>query len=468
MSNAFMPTPLTSNALRSFPLTRLHSGVVGFWRRAVTLATAALLMLGAPASAQLLRDSEIERTLRMLAAPVFNAAGYGGNDIKILFLNDGRLNAFVDGYNNMFFHSGMLQRLETPEQLMAVMAHETGHIRNKDVIRHQAAVERARYTSIITTLVGVAAAAAGGGAGGIGVAAGGQGLAQRQFLEFSREREAAADQAAVEFLNGAGVDPAGMLEVLQTLQREQNIFADTDEYLRSHPLSENRMRALEIEVSRSPARGGKVSDQMRYWHGRMRAKLDGFLGGTSTTKTYGNREFDLYREAIALHRVSNIDGAVAAIDQLISMRPDDPYYWELKGQILRENGRSPRDVEPYRRAAQLAPDDILIGAGLGKALLGLNEPNADREALRVLESLDLLQRGGRAQLFNGELYEWLALAYARNGEDGLSWVATAELRQRTGRGGEAKTFAQRAQTVLPRGSPGWLRAEDILSEPDRN
>lgn len=413
----------------------------------------------APISAQsIIRDAEIERTLRMLAAPVYDAGGLTIERVPIVVVNNRELNAFVTGANVMFLHSGMIVELETPEELIAVIAHEAAHVIERHIVTRIAAAETASSQAIVSTIIGIGAAVAGAGEAGAAGASVGQQIALRDLLSFTRAQEAGADQTGVRLMNEARIDPAAMLRVLERFDRPAGAFG-VDPYAVTHPLGGARIRLLEDAVARSPARGLGVSDDMTYWHGRMRAKIDGFLtpiSATTTPRRYGDPELDLYREAIYLYRLPDPDGAIAAIDQLLAMRPNDPYYWEMKGYILINSGRGADAIEPYRRAVELAPNEPLIVAQLGRALLFLETPEANAEALRLLE------RAVLADPYGVSMRRSLAIAYARAGDDGMAAVVTAERLALSGRISEAHIHAERARAVLPVGSPGWLRAEDIL------
>lgn len=429
--------------------------------RSAIAAGAALAAAFTPALAQagLIRDAEVERTLGRMINPIFDVAGLSGR-VRLFIIEDNSLNAFVAGGNNMFFHTGLLRQLETPEELIGVMAHETGHITSGHFVQRVAAIESAQTASILTTIAGIGAAAAGAGSAAVGASQGGQHILQRELAKFSRAQEAGADLEALRFMNAIDVDPVGMLKVLKRLEAQQSVFlTNINPYTLSHPLSRERIITLQRGVDSSPAHGRSVSPELRYWHGRMRAKLDGFLSpaGAAARESFGDPELDLYREAIALHRTPLPDKAIAAADQLIAMRPNDPYYWELKGQILFESGRGPKAVEPYERAVKLAPDEPLIAAGLGEALLTLKTPEADKRALRVLEQVAI------AEPYNAAARRPLAIAYARTGQDGMAAVVSAEQLALQGNLKGAKRQALVAKEKLPVGSPGWLRAEDVMS-----
>lgn len=454
---SFKPLPNAARASAPGGARRFGRGLA----RRATAALTALALTAAPmqaAAAGLIRDAEIENTLRDLITPIFHVAGVGSGRVRIFIINDDTLNAFVSASSDMFFHTGLLRDLETPEELVAVMAHETGHIRGGHFVQRVAALQNAQTAALIVQLLGVGAAVAGAGAGGVGAGAGLQRILERDLLRFTRSQESGADALGLQYMNQAGVDPEGMLRVLERLQEKQVVFLNNvDPYALSHPLSPQRIAALKKGVMASPARGKKLSDETRYWHGRMRAKLDGFLSapGYMSKDSFGDPELDLYRRAIQLHRAPKPDEAIRAVDQLLKRRPSDPYYWELKGQILAESGRGPSAVAPYEQALKLAPDEPQIAAGLGKALLTVDQKTADKRALRVLSKASI------EDPYDPTTLRLLAEAYAKNGEEGLAAVATARRLALIGRTADARRQAKLAKSKLPKHSPGWLQADDL-------
>jgi predicted Zn-dependent protease len=438
--------------------------------RAVAVALAvwiALCVAIAPARAQtFIRDAEIEETLRRMMAPLEQAAGVPEGSVNVFIIQSKQLNAFVAGGANIFLNTGLLQRLKTPEALMAVMAHELGHLTGGHQSRLRANLRNAQGPAALIFLLAIAAAAAGGGEAGLAIASAGQSALTRNFLSYTRSEEASADQAGVVYLERAGVDPAGMIDVLDIFRGQEILSAGAiDAYAQTHPLSSQRMALVEQRVASSRNRGKRVDPELIYWHGRMRAKLDGFLGNAERTLIAleasdpgaQGEELALYRKAVALHRLPDLRGALATIDQLLALRPKDPFYHELKGQILYESARAKESVAPYRRAVELAPDEPLIRAGLGAALLALETPSANAEALEILKGAALREQA------DPSLLRALALAHARAGNEGQAALATAERMAIAGRTRDALRHARRAVDQLPRGSPGWLRADDILN-----
>ena len=427
-----------------------------------SIALALGLLPQLTAAAGLIRDAEIERTLKGMAGPIFEAAGYPPNGIDLYIINDRSLNAFVANGNNMFLHTGLLQTLETPEELLAVIAHETGHIAGGHQARRQINIRNARGPALLGVLVGIAAGVAGGGGAGTAVIAGSRSAIQRTLLRYNRGEESAADQAALDYLARARVDPIGLLKLLGRF-RGQEVFnlGNVDPFVQTHPLSAERMQLVERRVAEAAEREFPADPERDYWHGRMRAKLIGFLDSPERVldRLEGEAETEevLYSKAVALYRLPAMSEAIAATDRLIALRPNDPFYIELKGQILFETGNADQAVPLYRQAVRLAPGEPLLEAGLGRALLSLNRPEADAEALEVL------QNARRRDLGDAAALRALATAYSRAGDQGMAALATAERYALTGRIKDALLHARRAAAALPEGSPGWLRAQDILS-----
>lgn len=427
------------------------------------LMTLALVVVSArPAEARtLIRDAEIESTLQRMARPILQAAGLAPQTVNLYIIQDRSLNAFVTGGRNIFLHTGLLTELDTPEELIGVIAHETGHIVGGHEARRAINFRNARGPALVGLLLGIAAGVAGGGEAGVALATGSQGIIQRSLLKFNRAEEASADQAAISYMTRAGVDPIGLLKVIERF-RGQEVLAigNLDPYVLTHPLGTERFSLMERRIEERHQSSYPENAEQLYWFRRMQAKLDGFLDSPervlSRLDGKPETEFTLYEKAIALHRVPDARGAVAAMDKLISMRPNDAYYIELKGQILLESRQASRALPEYRRAVQLDPNAPLIKGGLGRTLLQFRTPAADAEALAVL------QDARNDDLADVAVLRDLATAYDRAGDTGMATLATAERYALVGNVINAISLARRAANIMPEGSPGWLRAQDIL------
>ena len=433
-------------------------------RRALVGLVAIVTILGASpaASISLVRDAEIERTLRQMSSPIFRAAGLDPGTVNLYMVNSRSLNAFVAGGRNIFLFTGLMSELETPEELLGVIAHETGHISGGHLARRAINVRNAQGPALLGLLLGIAAGAAGGGDAGTAVLGASQDLVRRSLLRFNRGEEAAADQAALSYLERSGINPEGLLRVVERFRGQEVLsIGSVDPYVQSHPIGAQRTSLLQSRIAANAGRTWPEDVERTYWHTRLRAKLEGFLDDPRRVlDTYADApetEFTLYAQAIALHRLPATSEAIATVNRLISLRPKDPFYIELRGQILLESGRAEQAIPDYREAVRLAPREALLKAGLGRALLQLNEPGANAEALAVL------QDARNADLGDASALRDLALAYARAGDTGMAALATAERLALGGNLEDAALQAGRASTILPEGSPGWLRAQDIIA-----
>lgn len=441
----------------------------GAGNRIATLIVAiALFVTGAVGAGQalaqgMIRDAGVEYGMRRIAAPVLTAAGLPTSRIQVLLINDQSMNAFVADGNHIFLHTGMLLRLSSAAELQGVLAHEAAHITNGHIARRLSNLRGVGAGSRLGLLLALAAGVAGAPADAVaGIAAGTAGSAQRIFLSHTRAEEAAADQSGVRYMAQAGVDPQSMLDVLDMFRGQEALVPGRqDPYVRSHPLSRDRLRSLRGYVAAQPAQASREDAQAAYWFDRAQAKVGAFLQNPSMTlrKVSRNDRSDpaLIRRAVANHRLAKTDAALEAVNALIARNPQDGYAVELRGQILLESRRFGPAVADYARATALAPNEPLILAGYGRALLAVDTADSNRRALQVLE---------RAQARDGNdtrMLRDLAVAYARTGQNGMASVVTAERYAIQGRFKDAAVHANRALGLLPRGSPGWMRAQDVVT-----
>ncbi|MGR3461547.1 MAG: M48 family metalloprotease [Roseovarius sp.] len=418
-----------------------------------------VMTLAAPARAvTLLRDPDIEHGLKMLAEPVLRAAGLSPGQVDILVLDAPSLNAFVVDANSIFLHSGLILRMDNPAMLQSVIAHEAAHIANGHLMRRPVNLRNARTAAALgTILAGIAGAAAGSGEFAAGAAAGIQGAAMRGFFSHTRAEENAADTSGMRYLHSAGIDLSGAVQVMDLFRGQESLsLTRQDAYARTHPLSRDRFRRVRALAG---AQSGKADPdrEAEYWFARAKGKLSAFQRSPKWTLTRagesGFEDVRLMREAVAYHRRSDLDRALPAIDAAIARRPDDPYLHELRGQILMESRRIKPAVAAYARAAALAPRDALILGAYGRALLADGQvPQAARrlEEARARDGRDI------------RVLRDLAQAEAQMGNRGMASVLTAERYAMAGRLKDARIHAERASDLLPRGSPGWQRAQDIV------
>ena len=427
-----------------------------FYVRLVALVSFAFYAQLAQA-AGLLRDSDIEEGLSQLAAPVLIAAGLSPVSTKILVVNDDRLNAFVIDRRHIFLHSGLILRSKTPEMLQSVIAHEAAHIANGHIARRRQALQLTRNAANFGTALAVAVGAASGSAqAATGIALGIRGSATRKFLSHSRAEESSADQSALGYMVRSGINPMGMVDTLDMFVGQENLIVGRqDPYVRSHPLTRDRMRSVETMAM---AHDDLPSDPgMVYWHARVVGKLSAFQRAPSWTlgrvKNSHSEDIKHMRSAIAHGRAGQINLAIQAIDRAIAQRPNDPFYQDLKAELYMRNRAFSQSARAYKKAHDMRPKDAIILAGYGRALL------ADGQ---FSQALDTLERARVRDFRNSALLRDLGVAYSKLGKNAMASLVTAERYALQGRIKDAKVHANRAAAGLPVGSPSWQRAQDVV------
>jgi predicted Zn-dependent protease len=434
-----------------------------------------LLLLVAPAHPSLaqranpilIRDAEIESIIRDYAEPIFQVAGIDRDAVKIYIVGDNTLNAFVAGGQNLFLYTGLLINAATPNEVIGVIAHETGHMAGGHLARLQSRLDQASAEMILAYILGIGAAlASGDGAAGAVVVGAGQSMITRNLLSYTRVQESAADQAALNYLDATHQSARGLADFLDLLRQRQQLFGtDFDPYLQSHPLTTDRIDVAERHTADSPDGDATDPPERLLKHERMRAKLIGFLRELpDVLRDYPESDKSLparYARAVAFYRANQLDKSFAELDSLIAENPDDPYFIELKGQILYEYGRTEESLPFYEQAIALAPDQPLLHYGLAQTLIALETPVDDQRAVAELEKVLQVERR------NSGAWRLLSIAYGRAGDIGMAALALAEAASARGESGEARQQAIRAQELLPKGSPSWLRAEDILLDIER-
>jgi predicted Zn-dependent protease len=408
-----------------------------------------------------IRDAEIETNIRQWVTPIFRAAGLDPDAIRIFLVNDPRLNAFVAGGQNLFLHTGLLLRSKSPNQVIGVVAHETGHIAGGHLARAQEALRNATIESVIAMVLGGAAAAMAHGNGAGGVIAGGLGVGQRSYLEYSIEQEAKADQAALTFLDATHQSAGGLLEFFRVIQGEEFMSAARqDPYLRTHPLTEQRINYVAEHVAHSRFSNEPDKPEFIEQHKRMIAKLSGFLKPAQALAQY--KESDpspaaRYARAIAYYRQPNIAKALPIIEGLIRDEPKNPYFRELQGQMLFENGKVAQALAPYEEAVRLQPDSVLLRVSLAQVQVESDSPELTKRAIANLN--DAVRR----EPDNGAAWHFLAVAYGRTNDLGMSALALAEEAMANGDRKLALQQSTRALQLLKPGTSARLRAQDLQS-----
>ena len=416
-----------------------------------------------------IRDAEMEQLLRDYAQPILHAAGLAKQNVRVVVLSDRSFNAFVMDGRHIFVNAGALFDAKTPNEIIGVFAHETGHLAGGHLQRLREQLASAQTASIIAMLAGVGALVAGArsgaaGASDIGAAAimAPQSAIMRSVLSYVRTQEDQADHAGVKFLNATGQSPKGMVELFKRLSNEV-LFNSRyiDPYMQTHPMPAERVATLETIARQSPYWDRKDPPELQLRHDLMRAKLSGFLERPETVaRRYPATDQSLparYARAISTYRFGDLRNAVAQIDGLIAAEPNNPYFHELKGQALLESGHGAEAIAPLRRATQLASHPALIQVMLAQALNSISSKSNSEEAI------ELLRAAMRAEPENSDAYSQLAIAYGRKGDYANADLASAQAAFNRGDMMTARQLAARAKTGLPVGSPAWVQADDIVN-----
>lgn len=448
------PTERTTNRSRAIACLRVMLAL---------FLSVALLVRPAMAQ-QILRDAETEAFLNEISAPLFRAAGLSpGNDTQVLLINDPNINAFVAGGQIVWIHSGLLTAADNANQVQGVIAHELGHIEGGHVIRSSEGMKAATGITLLSMLLGAAALAAGGGEAGMGIMAAGQQAAMGKYLAFSRTQESSADLAGARYLSAAGISGRGSLEFFKKLQNQEyryRVREDTDDgYATTHPLSSDRIAILTDLYQKDPAWNAKIPAGIEARFQRIKAKLTGFVSEPAQTlRTYPPSDQSIpahYARAYAWHKSAYPQKAIDETDALLAANPHDPYFLELKGQVLLESGRPADAIAPLREAVRLTNNQPLIATLLGHALIATEDDANFPEAEHVLRAAVARDRD------NPFAWYQLGVVYDRRGDTARAALATAERYSLEGNTQLALRNAEFAMAGIDKGSGDWLRAQDI-------
>jgi len=417
---------------------------------------------------QYLSDAETEHSIREMMRPIFQVAGLAPDGVNFALVNDKTLNAFVAGGRNIFIHTGLLMEMENSDQLIGVLAHETGHIAGGHLLRGRDAMGQ----SLLAQLVGLGLGIAGGIASGnanVGMAGVmlGQQVGSRNYLAFSRGQESTADQAGLTYMDKVGVSAKPLYRFLEKLGAENPLITRERDagYQTTHPMTTERLAALKATIDRSP-NANKPSDPGRDEAlRRIQAKLAGFLDPEGALRRFRADDAAIasrYGRAYAYFTRGDGKNAFPIIDGLIKSEPKNAFFREMRGDLSLRNGDAAGAIPAYREAVRLAPDDCpSIRVSLAHALLERDDPKLAEEAIKQLDE------AVRTREESAFAWRLMAQAYALRGNEPMATVASAEEAMLNGDVPRARVLAERAEKTLPAGSPGWLRAQDIRSQVDK-
>ena len=412
-------------------------------------------------SQSLLRDTEIEETMIDYTKPILLAAGLSPSSVDLYLVNDPSLNAFVTRGQNIFLHSGIILQSDTPNQLKGVIAHEAGHIAGGHIVRSDYGNRSAYGAMLIAAGIGIAAILAGEAEAGAMVLGGSQQFGQLEALAYSRTNESAADQYAAQYMEATKQSGQGLIDFFDRF-RAQEVLSNARRYpyFRGHPLSSDRIDALREVVDESEYTDVKDTEEEQNRLEMAKAKLRGFLEGPqvvfSKYPPSDQSQPARYARSVAHFKAADLKNALKEIDSLISENNKNPYFFELKAQILYESGQGQASLKPARKALELKPNAPLLKLALAQSLLEEDDDTSTFEAIKLLKSALNIERENS--------YAWYTLsrAYGEVGMKAEAKYATAEQAYAIGDLARARSFAKRAQTDLERGNPLWRRASDII------
>jgi predicted Zn-dependent protease len=418
-----------------------------------------------------LRDTETEQLLREYTRPILRAAGLEKQNIQMVIINQGVFNAFVADGRRIFVNYGAILQSETPNQIIGVMAHETGHLAGGHLAKMREQMAQAQTQMIIAMLLGAGAMVAGAKTGGSGGGLSNAGAAmfsapgemiRRNLLSYVRQQEENADKAGVKFLTTTGQSARGMYETFKRFT-DESLFAarGTDPYVQSHPMPAQRVAALEELARSSPYWDKKDDPALQLRHDMARAKISAFMERQETVyRRYPMSNNSLparYAHAISTYLHGDLRSALAQIDALIQQQPNNPYFHEVRGQALLEGGKPQEAIAPLRKAVALSNNSPLIEMLLGQALVATSNNAYTDEAIAILRAA--VARESEAPIG----YIQLAMAYGRKGDYAQADLASAQAAYLRGDAKTARDLASRAKTRFAIGTPGWVKADDIVS-----
>ncbi|MBU6338398.1 MAG: M48 family metalloprotease [Rickettsiales bacterium] len=419
----------------------------------------------------LIRDAESEKFLRNLAKPIFKAANLNADNIKIYIINDNSINAFVSGGQNVFINTGLIRKYNTPDALIGVIAHETGHIAAGHLARSGEAMEKSSGAMLLSYLLGIGAVIGGSPEAGQAIILGGSQTAERLYMKFTRGQEEAADQHAIEYLAKMQYPASGLVSLLEFFEREMIGYkGQIDEYLLSHPVSEKRIALIKERTKNTNFSDQKINAKLQEQMNVVLAKLEGFMDEPDAVlETYNNQNDRLsnYKKSIALFRKGKAQQSLKLLDNIINEtsannKSEIGFLYELRGQVLFELGQVDDSIISYNKAIKLLDerDSSQVKIAFAMAVLSVSKNDHDLANLVIKRLLE----AKKYEYDNPFLFKQIASAYNKIGDKGRSFLALAEFNFWRGDNEKAIKYAKEAKKNLDKNDKEELLRADDLTE----
>ena len=410
--------------------------------------------------ATIINDTEIERGISDIIMPIARAAKIPENRLKIYIINDDDFNAFVRGGEDIFVYTGLLKQIKNPNALRAVIAHELGHTIGGHMVQISQRMHDEMMRTMIIQALGVGLMVAGGNpTAGVGVMAGATGIAQQSLLSFSRDEERMADDMAIDLMVAANQNPNGLLDVFDQMHNMNGEFESRVNPNRvNHPLTNERINNTKTKISKLKSVPKKSEFEIARENKNyeiLRAKLIGYLDqgkNVIAQYPYSNKsDAAIYARAIANMRAGDLATAKTGTQTLINRNPNNPYFYELLGDIEYQYGAYDDSVRAYEQSLKQTTNAPQIETALALVLSERNKPGDSARAIELCKKVILTEQS--------PLSYWIL---ARVTKDGESDWAMAEYYNMNGDTKNAKKYAKSAQKKSKKGTPEYIKSGDIL------
>ena len=409
----------------------------------------------------LINDTEIERVVTELVRPIATAAEIPDNRLRVHIVRDDDFNAFVMGGDDVYIYTGLLTQIKSPDALQAVIAHELGHTIGGHMAQMSSRMAAEMQRAMLIQALGIGLMVAGGNPSlGAGVLAGSSGVAQQSMLAFTRDEERIADNMGLDWMVHAGQNPNGFIQVFEQMHEISGAAESRVNPTRvNHPLTTERLKNVRDRIAKlnytAPAASATRDAKFRL----IQAKLIGYLDTATRVRElypYSDKsDAAIYARAIASMQAGNLDAARVGTQTLISRHADNPYFYELLGDIEYQFGHYDDSVTAYSHSLKLAGNAPQIQTALA---LVLTERNKSGDAAQAIELCK------RALLAAPAPLTYWVLARAYGDDDGRGDWARAEYYSMIGNTKNAKKYAKFARQKLKSDAPEYIKAGDILNK----